>query len=186
MKRLFAAAVLAAPLAAPGMAGADEVSDTISAALEAYEAGDVGAAKEELDYASQLLGQMQADTLTGHLPAPLPGWEREVGDAEAAAAMFGGGIAARAEYFRDGDTLQIEIMADNPMVGSMAAMLGNSAMMAAMGRVKRIGGEKFVLQDGEIMGLIGGRFMVRVEGTAPEADKIAYLEAMDFDALQGM
>ena len=36
-------------------AAADEIEDTIAAALEAYRAGDVKLAKEEIDFVQQLL-----------------------------------------------------------------------------------------------------------------------------------
>ena len=53
--RLAATAVLAVCLVMP--AQADEVEETIEAALEAYRAGDIKAAKEEIDFVGQLLGQ---------------------------------------------------------------------------------------------------------------------------------
>ena len=38
-------------------------------------------------------------------------------------------------------------MADNPMVTSMGAMLGNAQMMAAMGPIVRINRQSFLNQD---------------------------------------
>jgi hypothetical protein len=50
--------------------------------------------------------------------------------------------------------------------------------------VKRIGRERFRIdQNGEIMGLIGEKVMVQVTGSASEAEKVAYIEAMDLSAL---
>ena len=73
------AALLVAALTA-GTAKADEFTDTIEAAMEAYQAGDIKTAKEEIDFAAQLLGQLKAEGLTGFLPPALDGWEREIGD----------------------------------------------------------------------------------------------------------
>ena len=68
LKPLLPLAILAT-LTVP--ATADEIEETIEAALEAYRAGDVKAAKEEIDFVSQLLGQLKAEGLKGFLPAPL-------------------------------------------------------------------------------------------------------------------
>ena len=57
---------------------ADDVEESINAALEAYRAGDIKAAKEEIDFASQLLGQLQAEGLSGYLPQAFDeGWNGE-------------------------------------------------------------------------------------------------------------
>ncbi|QDL90758.1 hypothetical protein FDP22_02510 [Paroceanicella profunda] len=176
---LAAAVLLAAPLAA----SADEISDSIEAALAAYNGGDVAGAKDELDYASQLLGQMKAQGMTDFLPPARDGWEREVDEPQSAAA-FGGGVVAGATYTNGSDDVTVQLMADNAMVASMGAMFGSTAMMGSMGRLTRIGGEKFVSADGQITGFIGGRVLVQVSGSAPEAEKVAYLEMMDFDALK--
>lgn len=43
-----------------------------------------------------------------------------------------------------GGSFRIKMVAGNPVVGAMAGMLGNPAMMTAMGRVTRIGGQSFL------------------------------------------
>ncbi|WP_118137923.1 hypothetical protein [Oceanicella sp. SM1341] len=181
MKSICLAAALV--LAAPACAFADEISDSIEAALGAYRDGDIAGAKEELDYASQLLGQIKAESMSGFLPEPRDGWTREL-DAPESTAVFGGGVMAGASYHSEGgDDVTIELMADNAMVASMGAMFGSTAMMASMGRVTRVGGEKFVVADGEITGFVGGRVLVKLSGSAADEDKMAYLELIDLDAL---
>ena len=86
--KLISAAILALGIAMP--AHGDEVEETIQAALEAYRAGDVKAAKEEIDFVSQLLGQLKAQGLKGFLPAALDGWTREDFETQNVGA-FGGG-----------------------------------------------------------------------------------------------
>jgi len=76
-------------------------------------------------------------------------------------------------------------LADNPMVMQMGGMLGNRAMMAMMGDILRINGETFVNQEGEVMGLIGGRVLVQASGGEVD-EMVAHLEQIDFDALQGL
>lgn len=168
-------------------AGADDVEASIDAALEAYRAGDMKAAKNELDFASQLLGQRKAEELRSLLPEPLAGWERqdgEAGDAQAMAA-FGGGQMAGASYTRGPESVDVQIMADNQMVTAMGAMFSNAALMGSMGTVKRIGGEKVVVTpDGELQAMIDGRIMVQITGSADAETKQAYFEAIDLEALK--
>lgn len=183
--RLAATVILALALALP--ARADDVEDSIDAALQAYRAGDIKSAKDELDFAAQLLGQRKAQELQSLLPGPLPGWERQdadEGDAQAMTAL-GGGQMAGASYTSGSDSVEIQIMADNQMVTAMGAMFSSAAMMGSMGTVKRIGGEKVVVtRDGEVQALVGGRFMVQITGSADTETKQAYFEAIDLEALK--
>ena len=142
-------AVLLTALALPAVA--DEIEDTITAALEAYRAGDVATAKGELDYVSQLLAQQQAASLGNILPAPFDGWTQEmtVNEAAAGMAMFGGGLSAGADYRKDGDNVEIQVMADSPMITAMMAMFTNPAFAASSGgQLKRVGGQKVISDPG--------------------------------------
>lgn len=183
--RFASAIVVALALASP--ARGDDVEASIDAALEAYRAGDVKTAKEELDFASQLLGQRKAAELRSLLPEPLPGWERQDddgGDAQAMAA-FGGGQMAGARYAKGDETVEVQVMADNQMVTAMGAMFSNAALMGSMGEVRRIGGEKVVVTpDGEMQAMIDGRIMVQITGSADAETKQAYFEAIDLEALR--
>ncbi|PKP65629.1 MAG: hypothetical protein CVT86_03215 [Alphaproteobacteria bacterium HGW-Alphaproteobacteria-8] len=183
MTRLLLAAALAVALSP---ASADEIEDAIAAGLAAYRAGDIAAAKDELDYATTLLGQKKAAGLTAFLPPAFDGWTRSEGDASAAgAALFGGGLNASASYARGGETIEIQIMADNPMVATMGAMLGNPAMMATQGEVRRVGRQRYVVSaDGGMMALVGARALVQLSGSAAREDKIAYFESIDFAGLE--
>jgi hypothetical protein len=178
------APLFAALLLAPLPAHADDISDALTAAIDAYTAGDVADALDEIAYATQLLNALQAEGLTTFLPEPLEGWTREV-NSEAAASLgfMGGGTAAEATYEGPGERFTITLMADNPMVMSMAAILGNSAMIASMGQIERINRENFMNADGEISGLIGGRILIQAQGGTVE-DMVAHLEQMDFNALE--
>ena len=157
-------------------------------ALEVYQSGDVAGAKSELDYVSQLLGQKQAEALTTILPAPFDGWSQEATSNEAAAgmAMFGGGLSAGADYRRDNENVEIQVMADSPMIAAMMGMFANPAIAGASGgKLKRLSGQKVIeTQDGEIQAMVHNRFMVQISGSASIEDKEAYFNAIDFDALQ--
>lgn len=165
---------------------ADDVTDAINNALEAYNEGDVQYATEELNFALQLLNEMKAGSLEGFLPEPLDGWTREMNDGMAAGMGFmGGGIGAEANYSNGSSDFSLLLMADSPMVTAMAGMLGNAAMITASGgKMVRVGREKFMAQDGELTALIGNRVLVQASGEDTDAI-IAHLETMDFRALAG-
>jgi len=163
-------------------AKADEISDTLKSALEAYETGDTVYALEELDYARQLMLALKTDALARFLPAAPEGWTRQVNsEMGAGLAMMGGGTGAEAEYSGDGPSVNITLMADNPMVAAMAGMIANAAMYGA--KVERVGREKFMVQDGEATGLVGNRILVKGSGSDMQA-VLALLETIDFKALK--
>lgn len=176
-----AAALAAALLAAPAMS--DEITDSLTAAIDAYEAGEIQQALGEIAYATQLLNELQSEGLAGFLPEPLEGWERELSDDAAQGLGFmGGGSAAEAVYTGPEGRFTILMVADNPMVGAMAGMLNNPALMSTMGRIERIDGESFLDADGELSGLIGGRVLVQASGVS-SATMVAHLDQVDFEAL---
>lgn len=170
-------------VAAANPALADEVSDTLSSALQAYEAGDIEYALEELDYAKQLLKAMSAQALTQFLPEAPEGWERDVSedDMNGGLAMLGGGVSAEARYTNGTETVTVSLMADNPMVAMFGGMLSNAGLMGL--KMHRVGREKFVYDDGELTGLIDNRILVQAKGADPEV-MIPILEQIDFKGLE--
>ncbi|MBY6204643.1 hypothetical protein [Halomonas denitrificans] len=185
LRTTLIAAAAASTLAAAPLT-ADEFTETLDAALEAYEAEDINAAAEELAYASSLLQTMKGEAFAELLPDPLDGWSREIDmDANAAAGMFGGGVSATGTYTGGSGEVRIQMMADNPSVMTMAGMYANPQMLANMGEVVRVNRQSFVNQNGELTGVVGGRVLITVAGNASLDDKKAYLEAMDFRAIAG-
>ena len=181
MKRIFIA--MAAATLITSSAQADDIEESINAALEAYQAGDIKGAKEEIDFASQLLGQLQAEGLSDFLPEALAGWEREMGDSQSVAA-FGGGQVASATYRKDGRTVEIQLMAGNQMVTAMASMFSNPAIMGSMGKVKRINRQKVVITPQDEVNTMINQVMVQISGTADVADKEAYFGELDVSSLE--
>jgi hypothetical protein len=164
-------------------AKADEVTDTLQSAIDAYSAGDIQYALEELDYARQKLLEMKTDSLGAFLPQAPDGWTRQV-DTEMTAglAMMGGGVGAAAEYTApDGASATITLMADNAMVGSMAAMVANAAAMGM--KTERINRQQFAAQDGQMLALVGNRVLIQAEGDLSAARML--LQSMDFEAMAG-
>jgi hypothetical protein len=181
MFRATSFALLMLSVANPALA--DEVTDTLSSALEAYEDGDIKYAIEELDYAKQLLQAMSAQELTNFLPEPPAGWTREISESDmnAGLSFLGGGAAAEASYTDGTETVNLSIMADNPMVAMFGGMISNAGIMGL--KTHRVGREKFLYQDGDLTGLIDGRILVQAEGAEPEV-MIPILEEIDFNGLK--
>ena len=134
------------------------------------------------------MSQLKAEGLAGFLPAPMEGWTREDAEAQAmGAAAFGGGLTAEAAYAKDGRTVVIRMMADNPMVAAMAGMFGNVAALGSMGKVRRINRQTVVVTpQGELQALVDRRIMISIEGDAPIEDKEAYFAAIDLAGLKDL
>ena len=180
MKTMIGAVAIA--VLAAGPLSADEITEALQSAIEAYEEGDTQYALEELDYAKQLLMAQKTDALVEFLPAAPEGWSREVNtEMNAGLAMMGGGTGAEATYEGEGQRITVTVMADNPMVSGMAGMISNAALLGA--KVERVGREKFMVQDGEVNGLIDKRILVKAEGGEVET-MLALLETMDFRGLK--
>ncbi|SFJ36172.1 hypothetical protein [Celeribacter neptunius] len=163
-------------------AAADEVSDTLESALKAYGDGDVAYALEELDYAKQLMQEMQAGALSDFLPDAPEGWSAEEDtDAAAGFAMMGGGTASARRYSNDaGEEFTITIVADSPMIAMMGGMIQNAGAMGM--KMVRVGREKFLDNEGDLSALIEGRILVQASGE-PRDVILPLLEGIDYRAL---
>src|SRR5690349_18720750 len=108
---------------------ADDITDAMDQARKAYQAGDLGAAKQSLDLASQLIGQKNADAFATLLPNALPGWKAEKAQTTAlGAAGFGASTASRAYSNAKGDHVEVQISGDSAIVTQIATFLNNPAM----------------------------------------------------------
>lgn len=183
MRIVLFAATLSTALA-PGLGRADEFTDVVEGALESYRAGDTAAAREDLDYAVKLLAAAKAKGLAALLPEPAKGWTREEGeDQTSAMAMFGGGVTASAVYRRGDEDFTLTLIADAPMVASVAAMLGGMAALPGAG-VRRIARQTFAVSDGQIQGVVDGKVLVSAEGSATVDDMAETIGRLDFDAIK--
>jgi hypothetical protein len=97
-------------------------------------------------------------------------------------AMFGGGNVASATYTREAESFSITLVANSPMVGGLGAMLTGMSSLAG-GKPMRIQRTEFVMNEGELQGVVDGEVLVSVSGDAPLEAKTAHLETMDFEAL---
>lgn len=183
MPRFLPVALAAALAAFPAVA--DDFTETVESALEAYKESDIKGARQELDFAIKLLDSMKSAELAKLLPEALPGWTRTITEdqegAGMAMAMFGGGTTATADYTDGSTSMSITLIADSPMVSGLGGMFAGLA--GAAGKPVRIKRTQFAVNDGELQGVVENRVMVSVSGDASEEAKVAQVEAMDFDAL---
>ena len=65
------------------------------------------------------------------------------------------------------------------MVGSMGAMLGNTQMMAMMGKVVMVGDQPVLEADGSLSTLIAARVLFQAQGAATEV-MLPAVQLIDF------
>jgi hypothetical protein len=186
LRTLIAGAFLAV-LVLPAIA-ADDVLDAIDQARKAYQDGNLAAAKQSLDMASQLVGQKNAENFGVLLPAPLPGWTAEKIETTAVGvAMFGASSASRRYRGPDGRDVHVLITGDSAMVMQFAQLLLNPAIAGAMGKLIRIGDQRAIqTNEGTVNLVVANKFLVTVEGSAGADAKLAYTQAVDYAKLSKM
>ena len=181
-------AMLLAAAAVPAGA-ADDVLDAIEQGRKAYEAGNYSEAKQQLDLASQLIGQKNAESFATLLPEPLPGWTAEKAQAQAVGtAVFGGASSATRNYRNgNGDTVDISITGDSAMLTAMAPIFSNPLLAGAMGKLAKVGDQRaIVAANGDITMVINNKFVVTVHGSADAAAKLTYANAINLARLSKM
>ena len=179
-----ALAIAVTTLIAAPAALADDVTDAIAEASAAYAEGDLAYAKESLDFASQLIGQMNTQSLATLLPEPLDGWEAgEVETETMGAALFGGGSTTTRTYTKGNEAVTVQYIANSPMVAQMAGMFSAAAM--AGGKLIRLGRQKAMVdEDGGIQFVVDNKVMVQIDGSASADAMLAYAKAIDIKALK--
>jgi hypothetical protein len=184
MKHLLISTAL---LLAPTLALADVVSDSITAAADAYAAGDLPATSKALKAAMDDIGRQQGAVLAAFLPPAPEGFTRtDSADFAAGMAMFGGGSGAEAVYSKPDASFSISIMADNELVGGMLGMFSDPAMLAMMGTVETVADVNIVTSsDGSIMSIVGGRYMISAQGAAADV-MLPVVKSIDFAKLTEM
>lgn len=174
------AVALSAFSAAP--VSADDVSDALQSAVDAYASGDLGKTSEGIVMATQALSRQQGDLLAALMPEAPEGFSRTLTeDFGKGFAMAGGGSGAEARYdSADGATsFTLSFIADNPMVASMAAMLGNAQMMAMMGTVVKVGDTALLQNDGSLSTLVNARVLFQAQGATADV-MLPVVQQIDF------
>ncbi len=171
---------------------ADDITDSISEALEYYKNGEYTDAAQSLDYASQLVKQKKAAGLESFLPKPLNGWTEEKTDSQAAGtAMFGGGVTAQRKYNKESASVTVQIITDSPVMQGVMMMFSNPMFAASDGgKLEKIGHQKAIVKfdpankNGEIKIVVANRFFVLIEGDGVTKDDLeGYAKAVDYKKL---
>ena len=163
--------------------------DQINEALQAYQNHDTQTAITALDAASNLLRQSRADGLKRLLPQPPPGWTADVAESTAVSvAMLGGGVTASRAYHNGVQRVEVQIVADSPMLQSLAQLI--SSPLGAIGGMKTvvIGGRRmsYTENDRTYMALVADKMIVKIQGNAdtPDPTLRSFIAAIDFAAIE--
>lgn len=167
---------------------ADDITDAIDQARKAYQAGDLGSAKQSLDTASQLIGQKNAEGFAALLPKPLAGWTAEkVETASVGVVTFGASTASRRYTNPQGKHVQVQITGDSAVVMQFAALLSNPVIAGAMGKLVNVGGQRAMqTSDGDVHLVVANKILVTVQGDADAQAKLAYAQGVDIAKLSKM
>ena len=175
-------------------AHAGEIEDAANEGIKLYKMGSLKEAAAQWDYAATLARQEIAQQVAELLPGPLPGWSLEDGGNEGfGGGMFGGGVSVQRSYRKEAgdESVELQLMSDNPMMQSMSMMFANPSMAAMSGmKFRTVAGQRALLQDkGQdyelIFSLRDGKAMLMIEASGGDAaaNAEAYAEAIDFKAL---
>ncbi len=173
----------------PSPARADDVTDQIDQALEAYRKHDLPVAVAALEAASNLVRQAQADALKALLPPPPQGWNADNVDTSAGpAAALGLGTTVSRTYHKEDQQVEVQIIAGGRMVQIMAVMINSPVAAATGAKTVVIGGRplSYMPNDNSFAAVVGGTTMVKVTGNkaTPEPTVRSFVAAVDFAALE--
>jgi hypothetical protein len=167
--------VLAFVTVATSVARADDIGDAIEQGRKAYQAGDLTAAKQSLDLASQLIGQKNAEAFGALMPAALPGWKAD--DVQTAALGnigFGASTASRTYTNAKGDNVEVQITGDSALITQFATLLANPQIAGAMGKIVLVGTQRAIqTASGDVNLVVNNKYMIQVTGSAGANDKLA-------------
>jgi hypothetical protein len=167
---------------------ADDIVEAMDQARKAYQAGDLAAAKQALDLASQLIGQKNAESFGKLLPAALAGWKADDVQTTAVGSVgFGASTASRRYDNAKGDYVEVQITGDSAMVMQFATLLANPQIAGAMGKIVRVGAQRAIqAPNGDVNMVINNKYLVAVTGSGAANDKLAYAQAVDVARLSKM
>lgn len=147
-------------------ARADDVTDQVNEGLAAYAKKDYATAIAALEASIALLRQARSEIWKTYLPPAPLGWKAE--DIEAGAGMLGMGSSASRKYGRGGESVEVSLMTDQPILQGLASIVSNAMIGAAAGRIVVIGGRRmnYIREDNSFVTTLADRVLVRVQGSS--------------------
>ena len=133
--------------------------------------------------------QSRADGLKKLLPPPPPGWTADAAESSAVSvAMLGGGITASRAYHNGDQRVEVQLVADSPMLQGMAALIGSPLAAVAGMKTVMIGGRRmsYTEIDHSYMTLVADKVIVKIEGNSdtPDPTLKSFIGAIDFAAIE--
>lgn len=174
---------------------ADEITEQINTARDAYERGELQTSIQGLQFVIAAIQERVNSSLLQLLPAPLDGWTAEAPEVIAGgmATMIVGTQLSR-KYSRPDDAhLEIKLTANSPFMPMMTMMFSNPLLLQSQANTRlytHAGRRGIVKEDPSVkhweISLMGeGNLLIQVEGTG--IDKLeaeAYLKAIDIVAVE--
>lgn len=176
---------------------ADEVTDQIDAGRKAYNSGELRQAVQELQFAVAGIQQRLNERYVKLLPSPLAGWKAD--EAESQGAGMAGilvGTAVTRRYYKEdtGENIEINLLADSPMLQAMIMMMSNPMLLQSEPGTKpyRHQGHSGLLKQDkpndswELSLIVANRILVQISGHALKDKEPLelYLKAMDLPAIE--
>src|ERR1700733_13374033 len=124
-------------LLAASPAWADDVTDQINEALNAYGHKDLPTAIAGLEAALSLVRQMRADSYGALLPDAPAGWTADKVETISVGMAMAGGTGATRKYHKGNDTVTVSILTDSPLLQVVSSLAG-SGMVGIGGLQTRI------------------------------------------------
>lgn len=175
---------------------ADEVTDQLDAAKQAYEAGELRTAAETLNGAAEAIRAQITAGLLSLFPPPLDGWVADEAQSQSGglASMLTGTHLSRRYVREDNAEVTLTLMADSPMMPMLTMAISMPFMMQANEDLKSFSlkGERGMMehtpgsQTYKVTLMVGSRLLVQGEGSGlTEAAPLEqYLNALDLEAIQ--
>lgn len=180
-----------------GASLADEVTEQIDAGRKAYDSGELRQAMQELQFAVAGIQQRLNERYVKLLPTPLAGWTAEEAESQGAGMtgmLVGTSVTRRYHKDSSGEGIEINLLADSPMLQAMMMMLSNPMLMQSDPGTKPYrhqGHSGFLKQDKasdtwELNLIVANRILVQISGhgLSDKEPLELYLKAMDLSAIE--
>jgi len=174
---------------------ADDVEKQIESAAQAYQAGQHRQAIQKLESAISQIQDLLNRQLLTLLPDPPPGWQAQEGKMQTGPmAVKGEGVQLVRTYRRGTEQVQIEMIANSPMLSALNVIFNDPAMLAGNPntqpyRYQNYPGMLKKQNDSmEISLLIGQQTLIKLKGDQLQDEDVfgIFLENIDFKEIERM